>query len=123
MTIITKGMGAVLKTIKGLKKSKTFPGPNVEKQLIKKIKAGKIKKQGKGWDISERIGRTQRARDIMATKIRGFREDKGRFTSYTGNPPGANLPEGKMIKIYKPGSKKKDLRKFKEFIKTGTRKK
>ena len=116
-------MGAVLKSIKGLKKSKTFPGPNVEKQLIKKIKAGKIKKHGKGWDISERIGRTQRARDIMATKIRGFRKDKGRFTSYTGNPPGANLPEGKMIKIYKPGSKKKDLRKFKEFIKTGTRRK
>ena len=116
-------MGAVLKSIKGLKKSKTFPGPNVEKQLIKKIKAGKIKKHGKGWDISERIGRTQHARDIMATKIRGFRKDKGRFTSYTGNPPGANLPEGKMIKIYKPGSKKKDLRKFKEFIKTGTRRK
>ena len=123
MTLITKGMGAVLKSIKGLKKSKTFPGPNVEKQLIKKIKAGKIKKHGKAWDIMDRVGRTQRERDITATKIKEFRKDKGRFTSYTGNPPGANLPEGKMIKIYKPGSKKKDLRKFKEFIKTGTRRK
>ena len=122
MTLITKGMGAVLKGIKGLKKSKTFPGPKVHGQLIKKLKSRKIKKD-RGLEIHERIGRTQRERDVMATKIRGFREDKGQFRSYTGNPPGANLPEGKVMKVLKPGSKKKDLRKFKEFIKTGTRRK
>ena len=115
-------MGAVLKTIKGLKKSKTFPGSKAHGMVIKKIKAGKMKKD-RGFDVITRIGRTQRERDITATKIKEFRKDKGRFTSYTGNPPSANLPEGKVLKIYKPGSKKKDLRKFKEFIKTGTRRK
>ena len=122
MTLITKGMGAVLKGMKSLKKSKTFPGPKTHDLLIKKLKSRKIKKD-RGLEIHERIGRTQRERDVMATKIRGFREYKGQFRSYTGNPPGANLPEGKVMKILKPGSKKKDLRKFKEFIKTGTRRK
>ena len=119
-------MGAVLKSIKTLKKSKGFPGPGAEKQLIKKLKS--TKKRVTGEDVAtdptmQRIHRTQSRRDTKALQIKEFRKDKGRFTSYTGNPPGANLPEGKMIKIYKPGSKKKDLRKFKEFIKTGTRRK
>ena len=122
MTIITKGMGAVLKGMKSLKKSKTFPGPKAHDQLIKKLKSRKIKKD-RGLEIHQRIGRTQRERDVVATKIKGFREDKGQFRSYTGNPPGAKLPEGKVIKVLKPGDKKKDLRKFKEFIKTGTRRK
>jgi hypothetical protein len=122
MTLITAGMGAVLKSIKTLAKSKKFPGPKTHEQLIKKIKSRKITKD-RAFDVHARMGRTQRERDITATKIKEFRKDKGRFTSYTGNPPGANLPEGKVIKIYKPGSKKKDLRKFKEFIKTGTRRK
>ena len=122
MTLITRGMGAVLKGIKSLKKSKTFPGPKAHDQLIKKLKSRKIKKD-RGLEIHERIGRTQRERDVMATKIKGFREDKGQFRSYTGNPPGAKLPEGKVIKVLKPGDKKKDLRKFKEYIKTGTRRK
>ena len=115
-------MGAVLKTIKGLKKSKTFPGPKASDLLIKKLKSRKIKKD-RGLEIHERIGRTQRERDITAAKIKGFREDKGQFRSYTGNPPGLKLPEGKVMKVLKPGDKKKDLRKFKEFIKTGTRRK
>ena len=115
-------MGAVLKSIKTLKKSKKFPGPKTHEQLIKKIKSRKITKD-RAFDVHARMGRTQRERDITATKIKEFRKGKGRFTSYTGNPPGANLPEGKVLKIYKPGSKKKDLRKFKEFIKTGTRRK
>ena len=122
MTLLTAGMGAVLKSIKTLAKSKKFPGPKTHEQLIKKIKSRKITKD-RAFDVHARMGRTQRERDITATKIKEFRKDKGRFTSYTGNPPGANLPEGKVIKIYKPGSKKKDLRKFKEFIKTGTRRK
>ena len=122
MSIITKGMGAVLKGMKSLKKSKTFPGPKVHGQLIKKLKSRKIKKD-RGLEIHERIGRTQRERDITATKIKGFREDKGQFRSYTGNPPAAKLPEGKVMKVLKPGDKKKDLRKFKEYIKTGTRRK
>ena len=122
MTLLTKGMGAVLKGIKSLKKSKTFPGPKVHGQLIKKLKSRKIKKD-RGLEIHERIGRTQRERDITAAKIKGFREDRGQFRSYTGNPPGLKLPEGKVMKVLKPGDKKKDLRKFKEFIKTGTRRK
>ena len=122
MTIITKGMGAVLKGMKSLKKSKTFPGPKAHGQLIKKLKSRKIKKD-RGLEIHQRIGRTQRERDVVAAKIKGFREDKGQFRAYTGNPPGAKLPEGKTIKTLKPGDKKKDLRKFKEFIKTGTRRK
>ena len=122
MTLLTKGMGAVLKGIKSLKRSKTFPGPKVHGQLIKKLKSRKIKKD-RGLEIHQRIGRTQRERDVVAAKIKGFREDKGQFRSYTGNPPGAKLPEGKVMKVLKPGDKKKDLRKFKEFIKTGTRRK
>ena len=122
MTIITKGMGAVLKGMKSLKKSKTFPGPKAHDQLIKKLKSRKIKKD-RGLEIHQRIGRTQRERDVVAAKIKGFREDKGQFRAYTGNPPGAKLPEGKTIKTLKPGDKKKELRKFKEFIKTGTRRK
>ena len=122
MTLLTAGMGAVLKSIKTLKKSKKFPGSKAHGQLIKKIKSRKITKD-RGLDVYHRIGRTQRERDITASKIKDFRKAKGRFTSYTGNPPGANLPEGKFIKIYKPGTPKKDLRKFKEFIKTGTRRK
>ena len=122
-------MGAVLKTIKGLKKSKTFPGPNVGKLLQKKYPRGSL-------NISERIGRTQRARDVTATKIKEFRKDKGKFTAYTGNVPvvdtkmpfhhlkyGTVKQEGPLVKVLKPGDKKKDLRKFKEFIKTGTRRK
>jgi len=129
MTLITKGMGAVLKTIKGLKKSKTFPGPNVGKLLQKKYPRGSL-------NISERIGRTQRARDVTATKIKDFRKQKGKFTAYTGNVPvvdtkmpfhhlkyGTVKQEGPLVKVLKPGDKKKDLRKFKEFIKTGTRRK
>ena len=122
MTIITKGMGVILKGMKSLKKSKTFPGPKTHDLLIKKLKSRKIKKD-RGLEIHQRIGRTQRERDVTATKIKGFREDKGQFRSYTGNPPAAKLPEGKVIKVLKPGDKGKDLRKFKEFIKTGTRRK
>ena len=122
MTIITKGMGVVLKGMKSLKRSKTFPGSKASDLLIKKLKSRKIKKD-RGLEIHQRIGRTQRERDVTATKIKGFREDKGQFRSYTGNPPGAKLPEGKVMKVLKPGDKKKDLRKFKEFIKTGTRRK
>ena len=109
-------MGAVLKGIKSLKKSKTFPGPKAIKLMEKKYPRGSL-------NVSERIGRTQRKRDVTALKIKEFRKDKGQFRAYTGNPPGANLPEGKVIKVLKPGTKKKDLRKFKEFIKTGTRRK
>ena len=123
MTIITKGMGAVLKTIKGLKKSKTFPGPNVGNLINKRIKTKTWKSKASPIEVHGRIHRTQQKRDAMATKIKGFREDKGQFRSYTGNPPGLKLPEGKVMKVLKPGTKKKDLRKFKEFIKTGTRRK
>jgi len=81
MTIITKGMGAIIK--KGgdlLKKSKKFPGPKADKQLQKKvdtrIRHGKkvpgIKKQIGGHDIEvhARIGRTQRYRNIAAQRFK-----------------------------------------------------
>ena len=123
MTLITKGMGAVLKTIKGLKKSKTFPGPKARDILQKRIKDKTWKSKRAPIDVLGRIERTKDLRTSTAAKIRGFREDKGQFRSYSGNPPGVKLPEGKVMKILKPGDKKKDLRKFKEFIKTGTRRK
>ena len=123
MTLITKGMGAVLKTIKGLKKSKKFPGPKASELLQKRIKDKTWKSKRAPIDVLGRIERTKDLRTSTASKIKGFREDKGQFRSYTGNPPGLKLPEGKVMKVLKPGSKKKDLRKFKEFIKTGTRRK
>jgi len=123
MTIITKGMGVILKTIKGLKKSKKFPGPKAADILQKRIKDKTWKGKRDPIDVLARIQRTKDLRTSTAAKIKGFREDKGQFRSYTGNPPGAKLPEGKVIKVLKPGDKKKDLRKFKEYIKTGTRRK
>ncbi len=135
MTLLTEGMGAVLKSIKTLKKSKKFPGSKAHGQLIKKIKSRKITKD-RAFDVHARIGRTQRARDVTATTIKEFRKDKGKFTAYTGNVPGfeKRIPkhhikhgeikqEGPLVKVLKAGTKKKDLRKFKEFIKTGTRRK
>ena len=134
MGLITKGMGAVLKSIKTLKKSKKFPGSKAHGQLIKKIKSRKITKD-RAFDVHERIGRTQRERDITATKIKEFRKDKGRFTGMTTNSPGQIQrspffkPGSKVVSrdgvaiLLKAGDKKKDLRKFKEFIKTGTRRK
>ena len=123
MTLITKGMGAVLKGIKSLKKSKTFPGPKAADILQKRFKDKTWKGKRDPIDVLARIQRTKDLRTSTAAKIRGFREDKGQFRSYTGNPPAAKLPEGKVMKVLKPGDKKKDLRKFKEFIKTGTRRK
>ena len=123
MTIITKGMGVVLKGMKSLKRSKTFPGPRAADILQKRFKDKTWKGKRDPIDVLARIQRTKDLRASTAAKIKGFREDKGQFRSYTGNPPGAKLPEGKVIKVLKPGDKKKDLRKFKEYIKTGTRKK
>ena len=123
MTLITKGMGAVLKGIKSLKKSKTFPGPKAADILQKRFKDKTWKGKRDPIDVLARIQRTKDLRTSTAAKIRGFREDKGQFRSYTGNPPAAKLPEGKVIKVLKPGDKKKDHRKFKEYIKTGTRRK
>ena len=123
MTLITRGMGAVLKGIKSLKRSKTFPGSKAANILQKRIKDKTWKGKRDPIDVLARIQRTKDLRASTAAKIKGFREDKGQFRSYTGNPPGAKLPEGKVMKVLKPGDKKKDLRKFNEFIKTGTRRK
>ena len=98
MTIITKGMGAVLKSIKTLKKSKKFPGPKSDMLLNRKVRqrlrpkgdphrVSGFKKQTKvggvkgkigahDIDVHARIGRTQRYRDIMATKIKESRKSK-----------------------------------------------
>ena len=123
MTIITKGRGVVLKGMKSLKKSKKVPGPRSAELVQKRIKDKAWKGKRDPIDVLARIQRTKDLRTSTAAKIKGFREDKGHFRAYTGNPPGANLPEGKVMKVLKPGDKKKDLRKFKEFIKTGTRRK
>ena len=84
MTLITKGMGIIMK--KGgdlLKKSKKFPGPKSDEQLQKKvdtrIRRGKrvrgIKGQigGDDIDVHARIGRTQRYRNLAASSLKQFR--------------------------------------------------
>ena len=141
MTIVTKGMGAVLKSIKGLKKSKKFPGAGAERKIIKQWK--KRKKEGRkvtSEDVAtdprmERIYRTQTLRDRTASQIKEFRKNKGRFTAATSNvagsiqksphfKPGSKVVQrGPMAVLLKAGNKKKDLRKFKTEIKTGISKK
>ena len=69
-----------------LKKSKKFPGPKSEKQLDKKIKTrirhGKRVPGVKGKidpgdiDVDARIKRTDRYRNIMATKLKEDRKGK-----------------------------------------------
>ena len=142
MTIVTKGMGAVLKNIKTLKKSKKFPGPEAENLLLKKYK--KMQKENPKGVTSEsyatdprkaRIDRTQDRRNRIALQIKEFRKNKGKFSGETTNVPGSLQkspffkPGSKVIQrdgsaiLLKAGNKKKDLRKFKTQIKTGIRKK
>ena len=85
MTIITKGMGIIMKKGGGdlLKKSKKFPGPKSDEQLQKKvdtrIRRGKRVRGIKGQigaddiDVHARIGRTQRYRNIAASSLKQFR--------------------------------------------------
>ena len=142
MTIITKGMGAVLKNIKTLKKSKKFPGPDAGKLLLKEY-IEKKKKNPKGTTSESyetdprkaRIDRTQDRRDRIALQIKEFRKNKGKFSGAETNVPGALQkspffkPGSKVVQrdgsaiLLKAGNKKKDLRKFKTQIKTGIRKK
>ena len=142
MTIVTKGMGAVLKSIKGLKKSKVFPGSGARKQLVDEyIKEKKKNPRGISSESletdprMERIYRTQNRRNRAAIKIKEFRKNRGRFAGATTNVPGALQkspffkPGSKVVQrggvavLLKAGDKKKDLRKFKTQIKTGIRKK
>ena len=141
MTLLTKGMGAVLKSIKGLKKSKKFPGAGAEPKIIKQWKKRKEKGQRvTSEDIAtdprrERIHRTQTSRDRTASQIKEFRKNKGRFTAATSNVPGSIqksphfkpgskvVQRGPLAVLLKAGKKKKDLRKFKTQIKTGKSKK
>ena len=135
-------MGAVLKSIKTLKKSKGFPGPKAEEQLRKRFKQRAQKKGERvtGETVAtdptmQRIHRTQSRRDTAASQIKDFRKNKGKFTGATTNVPGGiqkspfYKPGSKVVDrdgtavLLKAGKKKKDLRKFKEFIKTGTRRK
>ena len=85
MTLITKGMGIIMKKGGGdlLKKSKKFPGPKADKQLQKKvdtrIRRGKTVPGRKGVigqgdiDVHARIGRTQRYRNLAAQTFRAAR--------------------------------------------------
>ena len=85
MTIITKGMGIIMKKGGGdlLKKSKKFPGSQSDKQLQKKvdtrIRHGKRVRGVKGSinqgdiDVHARIGRTQRYRNIAAQTFKAAR--------------------------------------------------
>jgi len=85
MTLLTKGMGIIMKKGGGdlLKKSKKFPGPKADKQLQKKvdtrIRHGKRVRGVKGGidqgdiDIHARIGRTQRYRNLAAQTFRTVR--------------------------------------------------
>ena len=134
-------MGAVLKSMKGLKKSKKFPGAGAEPKIIKQWKKRKEKgRKVTGEDIATdprmaRIHRTQSRRDATASQIKEFRKNKGKFTAATSNiagsiqrsphfKPGSKVVQrGPLAVLLKAGKNKKDLRKFKEFIKTGTRRK
>ena len=97
MTLITKGMGIIIKKGGGdlLKKSKKFPGPKADKLLNRKIKQrlrpkgdphpfSGFKKQTKvrgikgkigahDIDVHARIGRTQRYRNIAAQTFKAAR--------------------------------------------------
>ena len=142
MTLVTKGMGAVLKSIKTLQKSKKFPGPKAKEKLQKQyIRKKKKNPRGVTTESYEtdprkaRIDRTQTRRDRTALQIKEFRKNRGRFAGATTNVPGALQkspffkPGSKVIQrdgsaiLLKAGNKKKDLRKFKTQIKTGIRKK
>ena len=141
MTLITKGMGAVLKSMKGLKKSKKFPGAGAEPKIIKQWKKRKEKgRKVTSEDVATdpriaRIHRTQTLRDRTASQIKEFRKNKGKFTAATSNvagsiqksphfKPGSKVVQrGPMAVLLKAGKKKKDLRKFKTQIKTGKIKK
>ena len=130
-------MGAVLKTIKGLKKSKTFPGAGAEKRIINQWKRRKRKGQRvSSEDVATdprmaRIHRTQSRRDATAAQIKDFRKSKGKFTGATSNVPGSIqqsphfkpgsevVQRGPLAVLLKAGKKKTDLRKFKTQIKTG----
>ena len=98
MTLITKGMGVIMKKGGGdlLKKSKKFPGPKSDKQLQKKvdtrIRRGKIVPGIKGQigaddiDVHARIGRTQRYRNLAASSLKQFKNPekyKSKAVSYT----------------------------------------
>ena len=136
MTIVTKGMGAVLKSIKGLKKSKVFPGAGARKQLVKEyVKEQKKNPRGITSETletdprMERIYRTQNRRERAALKIKEFRENRGKFPAVTTTEPGiiqknrAFKPGSKVVQrgpmaiLLKAGDKKKNLRKFKAQIK------
>ena len=134
-------MGAVLKSMKGLKKSKKFPGAGAESKIIKQWKKRKEKgRKVTGEDIATdprmaRIHRTQSRRDATASQIKEFRKNKGKFTAATSNiagsiqrsphfKPGSKVVQrGPLAVLLKAGKKKKDLRKFKTQIKTGKIKK
>ena len=95
MTLLTKGMGAV-KSL--LTKSKKFPGPKSDMLLNRKVRqrlrpkgdphpVSGFKKQTKvkgikgkigaqDIEVYARIGRTQRYRDIAATKLKEARKGK-----------------------------------------------
>ena len=97
MTLITKGMGIIMKKGGGdlLKKSKKFPGPRADKLLNRKVRqrlrpkgdphpVSGFKKQTKvrgvkgsidqgDIDVHARIGRTQRYRNLAASSLKQFR--------------------------------------------------
>ena len=136
MTIVTKGMGAVLKSIKGLKKSKVFPGAGARKQLVKEyVKEQKKNPRGITSETletdprMERIDRTKSRRERTALKIKEFRENRGKFPAVTTTEPGiiqknrAFKPGSKVVQrggfgiLLGAGKLKKNLRQFKARIK------
>ena len=107
MTLITKGMGIIMKKGGGdlLKKSKKFPGPKADKQLQKKvdtrIRHGKRVRGVKGSidqgdiDVHARIGRTQRYRNIAAQTFKAARNPekyKSKVMESGKGPSGGTIP-------------------------------
>ena len=107
MTIITKGMGIIMKKGGGdlLKKSKKFPGAKSDQQLQKKvdtrIRHGKRVRGVKGSidqgdiDVHARIGRTQRYRNIAAQTFKAARNPekyKSKVMESGKGPSGGTIP-------------------------------
>ena len=124
MTIITKGMGIIMKKGGGdlLKKSKKFPGPKADEQLQKKvdtrIRRGKRVRGIKGQigaddiDVHARIGRTQRYRNIAAQTFKAARNPEKYKPDDESDKPYRERSKANRMKDPKRGINSPAFKKF-----------
>ena len=81
MTLITKGMGIIMKKGGGdlLKKSKKFPGPKADKQLQKKVDT-RIRHGKRVRGIKGQIGGDRRCFPITTSKGSVIKNPKDKFS-------------------------------------------